>query len=186
MLNTLPAKTILDAQRGHSDQLTAIYQHYHLSIFRYLYYRVGDRQTAEDITSDVFVRMIRSLDNYRLQGIPFQAWLFRIARNLAIDHFRRTNGHDSVEFDDQEHVETSPEHLVERSLTSERLQQALAEINEQQRDVIVMRFVLGMSINETAQAVHRSEDAVKGLQRRGLMTLRECLKDLEVFDDYRS
>jgi RNA polymerase sigma-70 factor (ECF subfamily) len=183
MLQTLPAETILRAQQGHLDPLSAIYQHYHQSIFRYLYYRVGDQQTAEDLTSDVFLRMVRSLAGYRLQGIPFQAWLFRIARNIAIDHFRQHRAHPAVELPENQPEPATTEQTIERRLTSERLQHALTQLHEEQRDVIVMRFVLGMNLAETAQTIHRSEDAVKGLQRRGLMALKENLKDLEVPHD---
>jgi RNA polymerase sigma factor (sigma-70 family) len=86
MLNTVDPNTILGAQAGRPEQVTALYEHYHAGIYRYLYYRVGDRQTAEDLTSEVFLRMIRNLKGYRLQGSmgPFQAWLFQIAHNLAM------------------------------------------------------------------------------------------------------
>lgn len=173
MLTTLSAETILRAQEGQPEQLGLIYQRYHRSIFRYLYYRVGNQQLAEDLTADVFLRMIHSLRDYRLQGPPFQAWLFRIARNLAVDHFRRTYSHQVVKLSETQPDVVDTELLVERNLTSEQLQHALTQVSEEQRDVIVMRFILGMSLTETAQAIHRSEDAVKGLQRRGLMTLRK-------------
>ncbi|MFZ6027246.1 MAG: sigma-70 family RNA polymerase sigma factor [Chloroflexota bacterium] len=181
MLPTLPNETIVQAQQGHAEPVGAIYRHYHQRIFRYLYYRVGDQQTAEDLTSEVFLRMVRSLSEFRLEGTPFQAWLFRIARNIAIDHFRVSQAHPTAQLAEAHPAPTNLERIVERSLTSERLQAALAQIAEEQREVIVMRFVLGMNLAETAQAIHRSEDAVKGLQRRGLMALKEHLKDLEVF-----
>lgn len=174
---------LLGARQGHTEPVSALYQHYHPAIFRYLYYRVGDQQTAEDLTAEVFLRMVRSLGEFRAQGVPFHAWLFRIARNLAVDHFRRTHTQSAVELPESHPDGATTEHLVELTLTSERLQQALTQLNEEQREVVTLRFILGMSLVETAQAIHRSEDAVKGLQRRGLMALREQLKDLEVCDD---
>jgi RNA polymerase sigma-70 factor (ECF subfamily) len=183
MLQSLPAETILHAQQGQPGPVSELYQYYHPSIFRYLYYRVGDQQTAEDLTADVFLRMVRSLGEFRWHGVPFQAWLFRIARNIAVDHFRRSRAHPAVELPETHPDSKTTEQIIEHGLTSERLQQALRQLNEEQREVIIMRFVLGMSLAETAQTIHRSEDAVKGLQHRGLMALKEELKDLEVSND---
>ena len=162
--------------------MTTLYEHYHAGIFRYLYYRVGDRQTAEDLTSEVFLRMIRNLGGYRLQGssAPFQAWLFQIAHNLATDHFRRTSNHPQVTL--AEHLASAdpePDAGVERRLTHEHLRLALSRLNEDQRDVVVLRFVVGLPITEVAHTLHKSDDAVKGLQRRGLSALRDFLSDLE-------
>jgi RNA polymerase sigma-70 factor (ECF subfamily) len=182
MLNPVDTNTILGAQAGRSEQVTALYEHYHAGIFRYLYYRVGDRQTAEDLTSEVFLRMIRNLGQYRLQGsaAPFQAWLFQIAHNLATDHFRRTNNHPQLPL--AEHLaahDPGPDVSAEHHLSQEHLRQAFARLNEDQRDVVLLRFVVGLPISEVAHTLHKSEDAVKGLQRRGLSALRDSLNDME-------
>jgi len=183
MLTTIDTNTILGAQAGRPDQVTTLYEHYHAGIFRYLYYRVGDRQTAEDLTSEVFLRMIRNLGGYRLQGssAPFQAWLFQIAHNLATDHFRRTSNHPQVTLAESlAAVDPEPDAGIERRLTHEHLRLALSRLNEDQRDVVVLRFVVGLPITEVAHTLHKSEDAVKGLQRRGLSALKDILSDLEV------
>ena len=183
MLNTIDTNIILGAQAGRPDQVTALYEHYHAGIFRYLYYRVGDRQTAEDLTSEVFLRMIRNLGAYRLQGssASFQAWLFQIAHNLATDHFRRASSHPQVNLtEDLAAADPAPDAGVERRLNHDHLHQALARLNEDQRDVVLMRFVVGLPITEVARALHKSEDAVKGLQRRGLFALKDSLSNLEV------
>jgi RNA polymerase sigma-70 factor (ECF subfamily) len=182
MLTTIDTNTILGAQAGRPDQVTALYEHYHAGIFRYFYYRVGDRQTAEDLTSDVFLRMLRNLGAYRLQGspAPFQAWLFQIAHNLATDHFRRVSSNPQTTLtEDLAAADPAPEARTERSLSHEQLRRALSRLNEDQRDVVILRFVVGLPITEAARALHKSEDAVKGLQRRGLLALRESLSDLE-------
>jgi RNA polymerase sigma-70 factor (ECF subfamily) len=182
MLTTIDTNTILGAQGGRPEQVTALYEHYHAGIFRYLYYRVGDRQTAEDLTSEVFLRMIRNLAGYRLQGssAPFQAWLFQIAHNLATDHFRRSSIHPQVTLaENLAAADPEPDAGVEHRLTHEHLRQALARLNEDQRDVVLMRFVVGLPIVEVAQTLRKSEDAVKGLQRRGLSALRDGLSELE-------
>jgi RNA polymerase sigma-70 factor (ECF subfamily) len=142
---------------------------------------VSDRQAAEDLTSEVFVRMLRFIGNFKPPGSSFKAWLFQIARNLAIDHSRRmkVRNHLSLEEDLIDQTDDLDE-TVERRLNSETLAKALGKLTEEQRDVIIMRFVSGMPIAETANALHKSEDAVKGLQRRALIALRDILEDLEV------
>jgi RNA polymerase sigma-70 factor, ECF subfamily len=182
MLTTIDTNTILGAQAGRPDQVTALYEHYHAGIFRYLYYRVGNRQTAEDLTSEVFLRMLRNLGAYRLQGspAPFQAWLFQIAHNLATDHFRQAGSNPQTTLtEDLVAADPAPEVRAERRLSHEQLRRALSRLNEDQRDVVILRFVVGLPITEAARALHKSEDAVKGLQRRGLLALRESLSDLE-------
>ena len=182
MLHTIDTNIILGAQAGRPEQVTALYEHYHAGIFRYLYYRIGDRQTAEDLASEVFLRMIRNLSGYNIKesSAPFQAWLFQIARNLVTDHYRRSSIHPQVEL--PEHLAGTDPELdagIEHHLANEHLYQALARLNEDQRDVIVMRFVVGLPIAEVARALHKSEDAVKGLQRRGLSALRGSLTEME-------
>jgi RNA polymerase sigma-70 factor (ECF subfamily) len=181
MPDDIPTDLILRAQNGDTTVIGAIYERYHLSVYRYLYYRIGDRQAAEDLTSDVFVRMIRSISAYRPRSVTFQAWLFQIARNIAIDHYRKMKHRDHAELeenmaDQEDDVDAS----VDRHLTNARLKQALGHLSEDQRDVLVMRFVANMPIAQVAQTLHKSEDAIKGLQRRGLLALRELLVDWEV------
>jgi RNA polymerase sigma-70 factor (ECF subfamily) len=181
MLQAITSDTIIQAQNGDSRMISALYQRYRVDVFRYLYYRTGNLQAAEDLTSEVFLRMLRAIENYQPTGVSFDAWLFQIARNVAIDHYRKSRHRQHLPLDDElvardERVENS----VERELISENLAEALAQLNETQRDVIVMRFVVGMRIAQVAQTLHKSEDAIKGLQRRGLMALRDILSDWEV------
>lgn len=170
------------AQKGDSQAIGELYESNRLSIYRYFYYRIGDAQAADDLTSEVFLRMIRYLESYRVQDVSFQAWLFRIAHNLLSDYYRQQNHRDHLQLEDSfmDLSNTGDLQNVERSLNSVMLQQALNRLNDDQRDVIVMRFVAGMPIAEVAQALQKSEDAIKGLQRRGLTALRDVLSDWEV------
>lgn len=169
------------AQDGDGDSISAIYEKYHLDIYRFLYYRVGEVHTAEDLTSEVFLRMIRSISQYQEQSMSFQAWLFQIARNLSIDYYRKQAHQNQVELD--ENLVSNEEALdtaVERKLDRQTLQKALSKLPEDQRDVVVLRFIVGMPIHETALTLHKSEDSIKGLQRRGLIALRETLQNWEI------
>lgn len=181
MLEALSADQIRKAQDGETIIVGEIYDRYQGSIFRYFYYRVGDRQTAEDLTSEVFLRMIEKISYYKDKRTTFQAWLFQIARNLSIDYYRKQKPRISIPLD--EDIPGSldePQDFVDRELTSEILSRALQELPDNQRDVIVLRFVVGMPIVEAAETLHKTEDSIKGLQRRALLALREILTEWEV------
>jgi RNA polymerase sigma-70 factor (ECF subfamily) len=173
---------IVRAKQGDSEAVGALYEQFRLGIFRYLYYRSGDTHAADDLTSEVFLRMIRALPGFRLQETAFQAWLYQIARNVLNDHYRQARSRNHVQLEENlmEGTETIRSRPVERALNSVTLQRALDRLSVEQRDVIVMRFVSGMPIGEVAQALNRSEDAVKGLQRRALASLRDVLTDWEI------
>lgn len=181
MIEAISPELIARAQSGDVEVIGELYTSYRLDIFRYLFYRVGERETAEDLTSEVFIRMIRALGGYRQQRVSFDAWLFQIARNLAVDHLRKSNMRRHFSLEEEMVVQTEDiDGTVERRLTSDRLVKALESLNEDQRDVIVMRFVNGMRIEQVAQALNKSADSIKGLQRRGLLALREILTEWEV------
>jgi RNA polymerase sigma-70 factor (ECF subfamily) len=181
VLEVLKPNLIHKAQKADPDVVVELYERYQLRIFRYLYYQIGDLQTAEDLTSEVFIRMINALHDYNQEKFSFQAWLFRIARNLSIDHFRRTNIRMDVRLDENQiATHDDPLDLVEQGLTSEQLGRALGRLSANQRDVVIMRFVNGMSIREVAEVMNKSQDSIKGLQRRGLLVLREILIRWEV------
>jgi len=173
--SSITTEQVLLAQKGDETAIRALYLRYRTSVFRYLFYEVGDSHTAEDLTSEVFIRMLRALPSFKPRG-SFQAWLLQIAHNLAIDHHRKEKVRlplsDDLTADSVDLVET-----VERQLDNQRLQRALTQLNQAQREVLVMRFILGLPIEQTAQTLKCSTDAVKGLQRRGLITLRQVLED---------
>ena len=163
------------AQQGDRESIGWLFERYQPGIFRYLFYKIGDRQIAEDLCADVFVRMMRSLPGYQdRQAASFQSWLFRIARNLVVDHYRKDDKNQEL----SENLPASdplPEAVLEKSLSYAELQHGISQLNGEQADVVILRFVLGLPISQVAQVLGKSEDAVKGLQRRSLMTLRQLL-----------
>ncbi len=175
---------ISQAQEGDENALSSIYQRYRLDIYRYMYYRVGHLQVAEDLTSEVFERMIRAIDRAHFEKTSFEAWLFQIARNLTIDYYRKMSIRGHVPLDETIVAkEENIDQVVEQNLVSNRLIKALNEVNEAQRDVIILRFAVSMPIAQVAETLHKSIDAVKGLQRRGLMSMRKILSDWEIDND---
>jgi len=168
------------ARTGDKEAFGLLYDHYSTSVFRFLYYRTRSTTLAEDLTSETFFRALRSMNNFRWQGKDFGAWLMTIARNLATDHFKagRTRLEQTTE-DMGVHDDSteSPESTVLSSMTNELLLTALRQLPAEQQDCLVMRFLQGMSIAETAAVLRRSEGAVKQLQLRAVRNLAKLMPE---------
>ncbi|MBB6627397.1 sigma-70 family RNA polymerase sigma factor [Nocardioides sp. KIGAM211] len=168
------------ARTGDSEAFGLLYDHYQQSVYRFLFYRTRSATLAEDLTSETFFRALRSMTNFRWQGKDFGAWLMTIARNLATDHFKagRTRLEQTTEdmglHDD---ATEGPEDAVLAGLTNEILLTALKDLPDEQRDCLIMRFLQGMSIAETAAVLGRSDGAVKQLQLRGVRNLAKLMPD---------
>ncbi len=168
------------ARGGDAEAFGLLYDHYQVSVYRFVYYRVGSVALAEDLTSETFFRALRSMGSFRWQGKDFGAWLMTIARNLTTDHFKA--GRTRLEYateDMSPHDESTegPESSVLASLTNEALLGALKELPHEQRECLIMRFLQGLSIAETAQVLGRSDGAVKQLQLRGVRNLAKLLPE---------
>jgi RNA polymerase sigma-70 factor (ECF subfamily) len=169
------------ARNGDAEAFGMLFDHYHGSVYRFLFHRTRSTTLAEDLTSETFFRALRSMSSFRWQGKDFGAWLTTIARILCMDHYkaRRTRLELTTEHmglhDDS--TTEGPEDAVLTSLTNEVLLQALTELPTEQRDCLVMRFLQGMSIAETAAVLGRSDGAVKQLQLRGVRNLAKLLPD---------
>jgi RNA polymerase sigma-70 factor (ECF subfamily) len=168
------------ARKGDSEAFGMLYDHYQGSVYRFLFYRTRSSTLAEDLTSETFFRALRSMQSFRWQGKDFGAWLMTIARNLATDHFKagRTRLELTTEDMGLHDDETEgPETSVLASLTNEILLKALTELPSEQKDCLIMRFLQGMSIAETANVLGRSEGAVKQLQLRGVRNLAKLMPE---------
>ncbi len=165
--------TIVRAKLGSPEAAGELYSVYHQSIYRYLYYRTDDSKTAEDLTAEVFLRMVEYLPSYRIEKTPIQAWLFQIAHNLLIDHYRKNKSHRVMEFNENLDVDGFDlDHTIDFHLTASEMSRALSRLDENQRNVLIFRFIEGKSIAEVARSLQKSEDAIKAIQRRGLIALR--------------
>lgn len=167
------------AQKGSVEAVGQLYDRHREAIFRFTWSRLGNRQVAEDVTAEVFTRMVKALPDYKILNLPFQAWLYRIARNLIIDQYRRESHREMVPLEDVSQQLTmeqqSPITLVEQKLTWEQVQSALAGIDESQQEVLILRFLVGLPLLEVAQTMNRTVASVKTLQHRGLIALRAAL-----------
>ncbi len=168
------------ARKGDVDAFGLLYDHYQGSVYRFLFHRTRSATLAEDLTSETFFRALRSMQGFRWQGKDFGAWLMTIARNLATDHFKagRTRLEMTTEDMGQHDDATEgPEAVVLAGLTNEILLKALTELPDEQRDCLVMRFLQGMSIAETAAVLGRSDGAIKQLQLRGVRNLAKLMPE---------
>jgi RNA polymerase sigma-70 factor (ECF subfamily) len=168
------------ARKGDTDAFGMLYDHYHGAVYRFLFYRTRSVPLAEDLTSETFFRALRSMTGFRWQGKDFGAWLMTIARNLATDHFKAGRTRLELTTEDMgQHDDATdgPETVVLAGLTNEVLLKALAKLPDEQRDCVVMRFLQGMSIAETAAVLGRSDGAVKQLQLRGVRNLAKLMPE---------
>ena len=168
------------ARGGDSEAFGLLYDHYHTSVYRFLYYRVGSVALAEDLTSETFFRALRSMGSFRWQGKDFGAWLMTIARNLTADHYKAGRTRLEYATEDMGAHDSStegPETSVLASLTNDALLSALKELPAEQQECLIMRFLQGLSIAETAKVLGRSDGAVKQLQLRGVRNLAKLLPE---------
>jgi len=168
------------ARQGDKEAFGLLFDHYQASVYRFLYYRTRSQALAEDLTSETFFRALRSMNNFRWQGKDFGAWLSTIARNLTTDHFKAGRTRLEMTTEDMtphDDATEGPEDEVLAALTNEVLLTALTELPTEQRECLIMRFLQGMSIAETAQALNRSDGAVKQLQLRGVRNLAKLMPE---------
>jgi RNA polymerase sigma-70 factor (ECF subfamily) len=168
------------AQSGEAEAFGCLYDHYSDTVYRYIYYRVGGRATAEDLTSETFLRALRRIGTFTWQGRDFGAWLVTIARNLVADHFKSSRFRLEVttgEMLDANEVERSPEESVLESLANSALLEAVRKLNPQQQECVTLRFLQGLSVAETARVMGKNEGAIKTLQYRAVRTLARLLPD---------
>jgi RNA polymerase sigma-70 factor, ECF subfamily len=170
------------AQAGESAAFGLIYDRYLDTVFRFIYFRVGSRPLAEDLTADTFLRALKRIGSFTWQGRDLGAWLITIARNLVADHFKSgryrlevTTG-DVLDADQADRgPEGSPEAAVVDHITNVALLAAVKQLNPEQQECIVLRFLHGFSVAETAQAMGKNEGAIKALQYRAVRALHRLL-----------
>lgn len=159
--------------------LAALYDHYEAKIYSYIYHRVGNQSVAQDLTSQVFLRVLESIQVERAWETSFSGWLYRIAHNLVIDYYRRRGRTAQVSLDDMTEIQSrteSPESAAERALAAERLRTAINRLTEEQAQVVTLRFLEGLSITEVADNMGKTEGAIKALQYRAVSSLRRIME----------
>jgi RNA polymerase sigma-70 factor, ECF subfamily len=176
---TSDQELLVGAQGGDTDAFGELYQRYARILFRFIYAHLNDRLDAEDLTEEVFLRAWRSIASYQEQGVPFLAYLFKIARNVLIDFYRRvgrSGGHMSIEDRSIQSLQPDPGETAITNLEHQELRSTLTKLREDYRTVLVLRFLSGLSPEETGEVMGRTPGAVRILQHRALSALRNLLE----------
>jgi RNA polymerase sigma-70 factor (ECF subfamily) len=171
------AELVSRAQQGDQMAFAELYETYRPLVYRFLRRRLdGSDEVVEDLTEDVFVKVYEKLDRYVERGLPFTAWLYRIAHNHLVDYLRSLPRMTAQSLDDVTEVpEVAASAAYSRVLDRQSLEPAMARLTPEQRQAIELRFMEGMSVAETAKTMGRSDEAVKKLQARALANLRRHL-----------
>jgi RNA polymerase sigma-70 factor (ECF subfamily) len=166
------------AQAGDGEAFGQLYDRYVDIVFRFVYYRVNDRGMAEDFTSETFLRALRRISTITYQGRDIGAWFITIARNIVLDHMK--SARHRLEITTADTIEgkessPSPEAAVLDGLSSDRLMAAVKQLGAEQRDCVMLRFIQGFSVSETAAVMGKNDGAIKALQHRAVRKLAELV-----------
>jgi RNA polymerase sigma-70 factor, ECF subfamily len=163
------------AQTGDREALEELYLLHFDRIYSYLHLAVGNKHDAEDLTTQTFLKMLESISRYRIGKAPFSAWLFRIAHNLAMDHFRAGKRVQPTEEipEREDMAEASAEDRAMQEIGRGSMLELIAALSEDQQQVLTLKFVFGFSNVETATILDKTEGAVKSLQHRALAALQK-------------
>ena len=164
------------AKDGDPEAFGALFDHFYAPVYRYVAARVGRPSDAEDLAQLVFVKALEALPRYELRGVPFGGWLFRLARNVVIDHVRTRREHVTLDIIVQQSTEDDgPDELAALRQDMDSVAFALRRLTPEQREAIELRFFAGLSAREAALAMGRQEGTVRGLQFRAIAALRREL-----------
>ncbi len=171
------AELVLRAKCGEQDAFGELFLRYRERVFGYLFSRLGgDASEAADLTSEVFTKAFAFLPNFELRGAPFLGWLYRIAHNILVDHWRRASRLRFSVLDERAALPESGGPSPERVQNLVVLEQAFNQLTPDQRRVLSLRIVEDCTAVETARRLRKTPDAVKQLQRRALATMRRTLE----------
>ena len=170
-------RLVAAARNRDRDAVARLFDRYYDAVYRYAFARLGNVADAEDAAAETFLAMVRSLPRFRWRGVPFEAWLFRIAMSKVVDVARhrsrvRASGDELGDTEPDADPRVEPEHVLALRETRRALVESIERLPRDQRDVVMLRFFAGRSIRETAELLGRSEGAIKQLQFRALGSLR--------------
>jgi RNA polymerase sigma-70 factor, ECF subfamily len=188
-LRKSPEETLLERAKAlDPGALAEIYERHIDSIYRYIYIRVRNQADAEDLTGQVFLKMIDALPGYRLQGVPFSTWLYRIAHNLVVDRYRRS-GRAPLALSEQlpdSGPFGAPEVRLQSSEDRRHLAAALGRLTDDQRQVIVLRFIENCEVEQIARIMNRTRGAIHAMQHRALASLQRLLAEVPAVEVKRA
>jgi len=165
-----------DERKKKEEALAGLYEEYYDKIARYIYVRLSNKAQAEDLSSEVFLKALQSLDSYQERGIGMQAWLFKIAHNLVVDHYRKAAKYKMVPIDTVEiAVEEDQSKTIETKIEIEKMTRAMEQLTREQREVLELRFFGGLTSKETGTILKKRDGAVREMQHAAIEKLRKLL-----------
>jgi RNA polymerase sigma-70 factor, ECF subfamily len=170
-------KLVEQAQQGEEEALEQLYLLHFDRIYSYLHMSVGNRHDAEDLTTQTFLKMLEAIGRFRWRSVPFSAWLFRIAHNVAMDHFRATRRIQLEEEvpEPRDSVESSAEEEAMESIGRASMFELIERLSPDQQQVLTLKFVFNFSNAEVGAIIGKTEGAIKSLQHRALASLHRQL-----------
>ena len=168
------------AQQRDREAFTQLYEEYFDKIYRYVTLRIGNKMEAEDITQQVFLNALQSISSFKWRGIPFSAWLFRIAHNQLVDYLRKKTKQTTAPLNESlVSSDCNPQLIAEQNLDIDQLLVAIKQVTKAQREVISLRFASELPIAQVAKVMGKSQGAVKALQHSAIVALRKALLKAE-------
>jgi RNA polymerase sigma-70 factor (ECF subfamily) len=157
----------------YESRLVGLYEEYYDKLAHYVYVHIGNKEEAEDIAGEVFLKALKSLKSYREQGVPMQGWLFRIAHNLTVDYIRKADKRRTVPMDSVILTgDDNPVDTADKNIEFERITEAMKQLTIEQREVINLRFFGGLTSKEVGDILSKSDGAVREMQRAAIEKIR--------------
>ena len=166
------------AKQHDQEAFARLYDEYFDKIYRYVALKIGDKTEAEDMTQQVFLKALQSISSFKWKGVPFSAWLYRIAHNQVVDYLRKKKRRPATLMDESlvsSDSENNPQLIAERNIDTERLLSATQRLTDAQREVISLRFTSELSTAQVAEIMGKSQGAIKALQHSAIVALRKAL-----------
>jgi RNA polymerase sigma-70 factor (ECF subfamily) len=171
---------VRQAVEGNQSAFTQLYNEHVGRIYRYIYFRVNSQADAEDLTQEVFIKALGAISSYKWRDVHFVSWLFRIAYNQVVDHYRKQSKQKKAALEEAVAVSIEdPVAMTDQKFEIEELSAALKELPTAQREVISLRFIAGLHIAEAAKVLGKREGTVKALQFNAIASLRKILSEKE-------
>lgn len=172
-----PRKLIELAKKGDKEAFGKLYESYYVPVYRYIYFRIRKKGDTQDLVQMVFLKIYQSIDKYKDTGKDPLAYFFTVARNTMIDYLRKRkelNLYDFVEIEAQS--KDNPEEIAGKTETKEIIEKAILNLKNDQKEVVIMKFMIGLSNDKIAKQLGKSEDAIRQIQHRALEILRKKIK----------
>tara|TARA_B100000686_G_C16483060_1_gene808127 strand:- start:9 stop:617 length:609 start_codon:yes stop_codon:yes gene_type:complete len=171
------------ARTGDKEALTKLYGIFREKIYRYVFFKCGNHADAEDITNEVFLRMIQSIANFRWKGIGFSSWLFKIASNLVIDYYRNKSRSNTESIKEKDYIGETNWEQISEFLDNRDLFHAIYRdtdnLTDLQKEVVNLRFIADLSLKETAEAMSKNVNSIKAIQHAAIKKLKEKVQENE-------